>query len=954
MCPVTLRPLAATFAFVSIAFSQDLPSFRWASRLDASGQNTSVAGVGTDSQGNVYVAGTTSTLHFPVKNALQPVMAAVGLYRINGSSSTPLGLARCSSLALDPQNPAQIYAVSNGALLKSLDSGATFNATTLSSDVYSVAIEPGNDQVIYAGSHGKGVLKSVDGGATWVASNNGLQAEKDGTIPVQELWIDPANVQVIFARVTGVLMRSGDGAANWQPIPIADTIEQLAFDPANGVVYVSAARTRLFRSSDYGQTFTPVTTPRAIGQIVPDPMQPGRLIGIGGIGIYQSTDGGANWTQESGAAVSNLIADSVNGIYYALQQGEGIVRISSDLQSVTPVSLGPPSSNVRALAAVNGQVYAASIGGTNIFVARLDPSGNLIYATYLGGSGEDSAAAMAVDAAGNVFVTGTTNSVDFPVSKGAYAPSGNVFLTRINPDGSLGYSTYFSGTIPVAVATDGNGSAWLLGNSQGQLPVTPGALSSDFCCALPGVIFVGPPIIPMEASLTRFSPSGSSLTFSTYIPGSGVQSALGISEPASAFALAPDGSAYIGGFLGVFHVDAAGSTLLASTDKDLVTPQAITLGPDGTVYVAGAPFQFQATPGAFQTTASEAGIVRFDAALSNVLAATSFGSSSQVKVMTADAAGNVYLGGSTSIGLPTRTPFAGAFAGPTGFLSKLSGDLSRLLFSSYFGDTHKFTVSGVGIGQNGDVLIGGMTNLTNYTPGQGDVWLNSLALTAPPALRIDSVVNAASLLDYPISAGEAIVVRGAGFGDNTQLLIDGTPVSPISITPTAITLTAPAVLPEAVVTFEVRSGGGSSNSVMMPVALTSPGVFSQNGSGLGQGYIVNKDGTLNSPSNPARPGDKITIFATGVGPMTFTQCCAVTDFPVNVFIDRIYCDGVAAINGPVSGLPGNVYQITVYVPDPAVVFAGRNPAFTFPPLSPLTLQINGVSSPDGIMISIAQ
>jgi hypothetical protein len=51
---------------------------------------------------------------------------------------------------------------------------------------------------------------------------------------------------------------------------------------------------------------------------------------------------------------------------------------------------------------------------------------------------------------------------------------------------------------------------------------------------------------------------------------------------------------------------------------------------------------------------------------------------------------------------------------------------------------------------------------------------------------------------------------------------------------------------------------------------------------------------------------------------------------VNVFIDRIYCNGVAAIAGPVSGLPGNVYQITVYVPDPAVVFAGRNPAFAYP------------------------
>src|SRR6185503_13231546 len=103
-------------------------------------------------------------------------------------------------------------------------------------------------------------------------------------------------------------------------------------------------------------------------------------------------------------------------------------------------------------------------------------------------------------------------------------------------------------------------------------------------------------------------------------------------------------------------------------------------------------------------------------------------------------------------------------ASPTGFLSKLSGDLSTLVFSSYFGDTNKFTVSGVSIGQNGDVLIGGVTDLTSPSPGLGDVWINSLALSPPPALRIDSVVNAASLIDGPISTGETIVIRGAGFG----------------------------------------------------------------------------------------------------------------------------------------------------------------------------------------------
>ena len=316
--------------------------------------------------------------------------------------------------------------------------------------------------------------------------------------------------------------------------------------------------------------------------------------------------------------------------------------------------------------------------------------------------------------------------------------------------------------------------------------------------------------------------------------------------------------------------------------------------------------------------------------------------------MTTDAAGNVYIGGSTaSIGLPTRTPFAGGFANPTGFMSEMSGDLSTLLFSSYFGDTENFTVSGVGIGVNGSVWIGGATNT-------GDVWVNSLGLTPPPPLRIDSVENAASFVDGPISAGETIVVNGAGFASDAQLTIGGAVVSPISVTPTTITATVPAGVPAAAAEVEVQSGGANTNQVLMPVAVTSPGTFSQSGNGYGQGYILNQDGTLNSPSNPAAPGEKITIFATGVGPMTFTQCCAVTEYPVNVYIDGVYCAGVRAIVGQVNGLPGSVYQITVYVPNPAVLFADTDPGFVFPPLDGIVMQVNGVSSQPGIAISIAQ
>ncbi|HVV47624.1 MAG TPA: hypothetical protein VHC72_20575 [Bryobacteraceae bacterium] len=116
---------------------------------------------------------------------------------------------------------------------------------------------------------------------------------------------------------------------------------------------------------------------------------------------------------------------------------------------------------------------------------------------------------------------------------------------------------------------------------------------------------------------------------------------------------------------------------------------------------------------------------------------------------------------------------------------------------------------------------------------------------------------------------------------------------------------------------------------MMPVAITSPGIYSQDGSGHGRGYILHQDGTLNSPSNPARPSDKVTIFATGVGPMTFTECCAATDTPGGRLYRQFLLPRRCGCRGAVGGFPGSVYRISVYVPDPAVLW--RELANAVPP-----------------------
>jgi uncharacterized protein (TIGR03437 family) len=149
---------------------------------------------------------------------------------------------------------------------------------------------------------------------------------------------------------------------------------------------------------------------------------------------------------------------------------------------------------------------------------------------------------------------------------------------------------------------------------------------------------------------------------------------------------------------------------------------------------------------------------------------------------------------------------------------------------------------------------------------------------------------------------------------------------------------------------QVPTGGTLSNPVFVAAAAAAPGIYSTDGSGVGQGYILNSDGTLNSPANPAAPGSPITIFTTGVGAFTLDGPYAVTALAPAVYIDGFYANGIAAVIGPVAGLPGDVYRLSVFVPDPAKL-ADQNPnnvGFKMPPQVGVRLVMGPVTpgSPD--------
>ena len=223
-------------------------------------------------------------------------------------------------------------------------------------------------------------------------------------------------------------------------------------------------------------------------------------------------------------------------------------------------------------------------------------------------------------------------------------------------------------------------------------------------------------------------------------------------------------------------------------------------------------------------------------------------------------------------------------------------------------------------------------------------------MTSPAALRIDSVSNEASHLGVALSPGETFAVNGAGFGKDATLSVNGTALPIISQSATtlvgAIPLSFSSLLAaqpfEFVTSFAATitlQSGDAIASIFAPLAAAAPGVFSADGSGSGQAYILNEDGALNSPSNPAIEGSKITIYATGVGPMTFSGGFAVTGAPVEVLIDGFLAPGIAAVLGPVPCLPGEVYQISVKVPQPAT-YGGKFLNFHLPAQSALTFIAN--------------
>jgi hypothetical protein len=218
----------------------------------------------------------------------------------------------------------------------------------------------------------------------------------------------------------------------------------------------------------------------------------------------------------------------------------------------------------------------------------------LVYSTFLGGSATDTIHAIAVDAAGDAYVTGVTTSVDFPNTFGMLGSGFDGFVTKIDAKGNtILYSTFLAGATPRGIAVDSRGDAYVTGAASASFPVTPGAFQAAFGGG------------SSDAFVARLDPTGGALDYATFLGDAGEDQGTGIAVSAGEEAhvtgmtrsnafptLNPFQPAHGGGWEDGFvaRLDRAGAALIYSSFFGAEGDDAgmgIALDPHGSAYVAG-------------------------------------------------------------------------------------------------------------------------------------------------------------------------------------------------------------------------------------------------------------------------------------------------------------------------------------------------------------------------------
>jgi beta-propeller repeat-containing protein len=419
-------------------------------RSDNAGATWSVksTGINRSSLQAIAVAGTTpATIYAGADDE-----TAGGIFRsTDGGTSwtsvaTSLPDARVHALAVDPSTPSTVYAgTRTTGVVKSTTSGASWTPTALTTVfVTALAIDPLAPATVYAGTSTDGIFKTANGGASWIAINNGLLS-----LGVHSIAIHPTVTSTLYAATSGGIYKSTDGGASW-----------------------------FFASSGL---FDP-----DVNVIVIDPRNPNLLYaGTASVGVFRSLNGGTFWLSANGGLTSSSLGilvtamtiDPASGTLYAATGESDVSTLYKSSSGTTWTSAGLATARLNSIAidtTTPNVLYAATVGGSDAFVAKWDPSGALIYATYLGGYRDDAGKGIALDAGGNLYITGDTSSANFPLANPLQTSFGggsdvvtDAFVAKLNPTATaVSFSTYLGGAsndFGRGIAVDATGNAYITG-----------------------------------------------------------------------------------------------------------------------------------------------------------------------------------------------------------------------------------------------------------------------------------------------------------------------------------------------------------------------------------------------------------------------------------------------------------------------------------------------------------
>lgn len=550
-------------------------------------------------------------------------------------------------------------------------------------------------------------------------------------------------------------------------------------------------------------------------------------------------------------------------------QGTALVR-STYFDGIADVAVDPAGGiyvagtlDPRRTAATAGAWRTQAAGERAGFAAKLRADGSIVWLTYVNATVQ----AIAVDAAGSAYLTGTVAETDnWAPPAGSYQATlrglSDAFAVKLHPDGTgIVWATFLGGTqgdTGKRIAVDRQGAATLLGTTEsGDFPTTQGALEPSRTGPAP--VFV-----------TRLAPTGTSLQYSTYF-GRAEIADLAVDAAGAAWLA---GRAANQGYLG--KLDAAGQRLTGSWTfgGNTTEARAVQVDATGNAYVAGA-----TTSRAFPATA--------------------------------DAWQRFHRGGTlTSFDVYRNVSLTSA---EDGFLLKTAPD-GQVLSASYLGGENIDRVNAIAVTGPDRVTLAGSTRSSAWPVTAGvvkrefvrgncqraqvgpngprDYHVSSwpcdegfvTRLNLMPAAPGTAVVNAAGLTAGPVAPGTLVSVFGAGLGPErgvsfalvdgkvpttaggTQVLFDGVPGVVLYAQANQVNTIVPyRVEGKATVQIEVLYEGRRTDAGTVAVAGAAPALFTLNSTGAGGVAALNEDGSVNSPANPARRGSIVVFYATGAG-----------------------------------------------------------------------------------------